>query len=264
MLFETPAKMKKSGTLKPPRAAIMTNEPTQSKLDYILDLAVSINMLVWVTKPVLLILWDLEVIRAKKHQKMGCLMLVKSTVDPFQDDGTNESCTNILWVYTVNVALLQDNMNVRYIVSKLTHLAIFCAKKLAPAFWKWLGFFGASRLFENDLAFWSGGATECDPESLLSLFFLLHFLWIRVLHCILSLMLHLLCHGNMYSLSYSYSIFLWRNEHEKVCDPKSLLSLLFLLYFFLNLCLLCIVFALWYCLYCVMQADTLGATASFS
>ncbi len=75
-------------------------------------------------------------------------------MDPFQDDSTNESCTNILWVYTVNVALLQDNMNVRYIVSKLTHLAIFCAKKPAPAFWKWLGFFGASWLFENDLAFW--------------------------------------------------------------------------------------------------------------
>jgi hypothetical protein len=55
-------------------------------------------------------------------------------VDPFQDDVTNESCTNILLVYTVNVALLQDNMNVRYRVSKLTHLAIFGAKKPAPAF----------------------------------------------------------------------------------------------------------------------------------
>jgi hypothetical protein len=39
----------------------MTKEPIQSKLDYRLDLAVTINMLVWVTKPVLLILWDLEV-----------------------------------------------------------------------------------------------------------------------------------------------------------------------------------------------------------
>jgi hypothetical protein len=54
-------KCKKSGTLKPPRAAIMTNEPIQSKLEYRLDLAVSIDMLVWVTKPVLLILWDIEV-----------------------------------------------------------------------------------------------------------------------------------------------------------------------------------------------------------
>jgi hypothetical protein len=54
-------KCKKSGTLKPPRAAIMTNEPIQSTLDYRLHLAVSIDMLVWVTKPVLLILWDLEV-----------------------------------------------------------------------------------------------------------------------------------------------------------------------------------------------------------
>jgi hypothetical protein len=54
-------KCKKSGTLKPPRAAITTNEPIQSKLDYRLDLAVSIDMLVWVTKPVLLFLWDLEV-----------------------------------------------------------------------------------------------------------------------------------------------------------------------------------------------------------
>jgi hypothetical protein len=50
-------------------------------------------------------------------------------VDPFQDDVTNESCTNILLVYTVNVALLQDNMNIRYRVSKLTHFAIFGAKK---------------------------------------------------------------------------------------------------------------------------------------
>jgi hypothetical protein len=54
-------KCKKSGTLKPPRAAIMTNEPIQSKLDYRLDLAVFINVLVWVTKPVPLFLWDLEV-----------------------------------------------------------------------------------------------------------------------------------------------------------------------------------------------------------
>jgi hypothetical protein len=36
----------------------------------------------------------------------------------------------------VNVALLQDNMNVSYRVSKLTHLAIFGAKKPAPAFSK--------------------------------------------------------------------------------------------------------------------------------
>jgi hypothetical protein len=54
-------KCKKSGTLKPPRAAIATNEPIQSELDYRLGLAVSIDMLVWVTKPVLLFLWDLEV-----------------------------------------------------------------------------------------------------------------------------------------------------------------------------------------------------------
>jgi hypothetical protein len=54
-------KCKKSGTLKPPRAAITTNEPIQSKLDCRLDLAVSIDMHVWVTKPVLLFLWDLEV-----------------------------------------------------------------------------------------------------------------------------------------------------------------------------------------------------------
>jgi hypothetical protein len=47
--------------LKPPRAAITTNEPIQSKLDYRLDLAVSIDMLAWVTKPVFLFLWDLEV-----------------------------------------------------------------------------------------------------------------------------------------------------------------------------------------------------------
>jgi hypothetical protein len=53
-------KCKKSGTLKPPTAAITTNEPIQSKLDYRLNLAVSIDMLVWVTKPVLLFLWDLE------------------------------------------------------------------------------------------------------------------------------------------------------------------------------------------------------------
>jgi hypothetical protein len=54
-------KCKKSGTLKPPTAAITTNETIQSKLDYRLDLAVSIDMLVWVTKPVLVFLWDLEV-----------------------------------------------------------------------------------------------------------------------------------------------------------------------------------------------------------
>jgi hypothetical protein len=36
----------------------------------------------------------------------------------------------------VYVALLQDNMNVRYIVSKLTHVPIFGAKKPAPAFSK--------------------------------------------------------------------------------------------------------------------------------
>jgi hypothetical protein len=53
-------KCKKSGTLKPPRAAITTNEPIQSKLDYRLDLAVSINMLVLVTKPVLLFFWTLK------------------------------------------------------------------------------------------------------------------------------------------------------------------------------------------------------------
>jgi hypothetical protein len=34
----------------------------------------------------------------------------------------------------VNVAFLQDNLNKRYRVSKLTHLAIFGAKKPAPAF----------------------------------------------------------------------------------------------------------------------------------
>jgi hypothetical protein len=71
-------KCKKSGTLKPPRAAITTNEPIQSKLDYRLDLAVSINMLVLVTKPILLFFfgpWSV-VIRAKKHQKAGCLTLV--------------------------------------------------------------------------------------------------------------------------------------------------------------------------------------------
>jgi hypothetical protein len=45
-LFETPAKMQKSGILKPPRTANMTKEPIQSKLDYRLDLAVTINMLV--------------------------------------------------------------------------------------------------------------------------------------------------------------------------------------------------------------------------
>jgi hypothetical protein len=39
-------KCKKSGSLKPPRAPITTNEPIQSKLDYRLDLAVSIDMLV--------------------------------------------------------------------------------------------------------------------------------------------------------------------------------------------------------------------------
>jgi hypothetical protein len=38
------------------------------------------------------------------------------------------------------VALLQDNMDERYRVSKLTHLAVFGTKKLAPAF-------GASQLF---------------------------------------------------------------------------------------------------------------------
>jgi hypothetical protein len=39
----------------------------------------------------------------------------------------------------VNVALLQDNINLRYIVSKLTHLAIFGTKKPVPG--------------ENDLPF---------------------------------------------------------------------------------------------------------------
>ena len=62
-------------------------------------------------------------------------------MDPFQDDVTNESCTNILQVYTVNVAFLQDNLNVRYRVSKLTHLAIFLAPK------------SQRRHFENDSAF---------------------------------------------------------------------------------------------------------------
>jgi hypothetical protein len=72
-----------------------------------------------------------------------------------------------------------------------------------------------------------------DPESLLSLFFLLLFLWIRAVHCILSLMLPLLCRRSMYSLSYGYLIFFrWRNLCEKVCDPESLLSLIFLLHFF--------------------------------
>ena len=39
-------KCKKPGTLKQPRAAITTNQPIQSELDYRLDLAVSIDMLV--------------------------------------------------------------------------------------------------------------------------------------------------------------------------------------------------------------------------
>jgi hypothetical protein len=39
-------KCKNSGTFKAPRAAITKNEPIQSKLDFRLDLAVSINMLV--------------------------------------------------------------------------------------------------------------------------------------------------------------------------------------------------------------------------
>jgi hypothetical protein len=60
-LMKRRQKCKKSGTLKPPRAAITTNEPIQSKLNYRLDLAVSIDMLVWDTKPVLSFLWDLEV-----------------------------------------------------------------------------------------------------------------------------------------------------------------------------------------------------------
>jgi hypothetical protein len=33
------------------------------------------------------------------------------------------------------------------------------------------------------------------------------FFWIRAAHCILSLMLPLLCRGSMYSLSYGYLIF---------------------------------------------------------
>jgi hypothetical protein len=62
-------KCKKSNTLKPPRAAITTNEPIWNKLDYRLDLVISIDMLVWVTKPVLLILWHLEVMWFKPKTK---------------------------------------------------------------------------------------------------------------------------------------------------------------------------------------------------
>jgi hypothetical protein len=36
----------------------------------------------------------------------------------------------------LKVALLQDNINERYRVSKLTHLVTFGTKKLAPAFSK--------------------------------------------------------------------------------------------------------------------------------
>jgi hypothetical protein len=41
--------------LEPPLRQM--KQPIQSKLDYRLDLAVSMDMLVWVTKPVLLFLW---------------------------------------------------------------------------------------------------------------------------------------------------------------------------------------------------------------
>jgi hypothetical protein len=43
----------------------------------------------------------------------------------------------------------------------------------------------------------------CDPESLLSLLFLLYFSLFHLLHDICSLTIPLLCHGSMYSLSYS-------------------------------------------------------------
>jgi hypothetical protein len=79
-----------------------------------------------------------------------------------------------------------------------------------------------------------GGTNVCDAESLFSLFFLLYFSLIYFLHSICSLILPLLCRGSMYSLSYGYLNFFdgegWR---KKVCDPESLLSLLFLLYFLL-------------------------------
>jgi hypothetical protein len=78
-----------------------------------------------------------------------------------------------------------------------------------------------------------GGPNVCDAESLFSLLFLLYFSLIRFLHSIRSLILPFLCRGSMYSLSYGYLNFfdgeVWR---KKVCDPGSLLSLLFLLYFF--------------------------------
>jgi hypothetical protein len=78
-----------------------------------------------------------------------------------------------------------------------------------------------------------GGPKVCDAESPFSLLFLLYFSLIRFLHFIRSLILPFLCRGSMYSLSYGYLNFfdgeVWR---KKVCDPGSLLSLLFLLYFF--------------------------------
>ena len=52
----------------------------------------------------------------------------------FQEDITHASCTNILKFLLWMVALLQDYVDVRYRVSKLMHLAIFGAKKPAPAF----------------------------------------------------------------------------------------------------------------------------------
>jgi hypothetical protein len=71
------------------------------------------------------------------------------------------------------------------------------------------------------------------PNHYFCYFFLLYFSLSRVLHSIRSLILPLLCRGSMYSLSYGYLNFfdgeVWR---KKVCDPESLLSLLFLLYFY--------------------------------
>jgi hypothetical protein len=76
------------------------------------------------------------------------------------------------------------------------------------------------------------GPKVCDAESLFLLLFLLYFSLFHVLHSIWSLILPILCHGSMYFLSYGYLNFfdgkVWR---KKVCDPESLLLLLFLLYF---------------------------------